>query len=100
MPTPIALTLAYFATNLVLMVWLEYEHAHGRAVSGSVRILSAALRYGPPLAGAIYLVVLSGDWLFVGFVIGFFIGAGWLMNGMLAYTDTRPDGPRRTRRDR
>jgi hypothetical protein len=100
MPVAIVLTLGYLAMNLAVMVWLEYEHARGRVVSGRVRGVAAVLRYGPPLAGVIYLVVVSGDWLFVGFVIAFFVGAGWLMNGMLAYTDNRPDGPGRTRNDR
>ena len=100
MSTALALTLGYLAMNLAIMAWLEYAQAHGRAISGRVRAVAAVLRYGPPLAGVIYLVVISGDWLFVGFVIAFFVGAGWLMNGMLAYTDNRHDGPRRTRNDR
>ena len=54
MPIPIALTLAYFATNLALMVWLERERAHERAVAGWIGGSAALLRYGPPLAGAIY----------------------------------------------
>lgn len=103
MPAPIALTLAYLATNLAFMVWLERQRANDRPVAGLIVWLAAAVRYGPPLAGAIYLVAISGDWPFVVFVLAFFAGAGWLMNGLLAYTNHGPDGPGRrgrTRNDR
>jgi hypothetical protein len=43
------------------------------------------------MAGAIYLVALSGDWAFVLFVLAFFAGAFWLLDGLLAFT-TPPKG--------
>ena len=99
MPIPIALTLAYFATNLALMVWLERERAHERAVAGWIGGSAAILRYGPPLAGAIYLVVLTGDWAFVLFVLGFFGIAAYCLNGLLAFPTERSDRSDRTRDD-
>jgi len=87
-----ALTLAYLAINLGLMIWLERERAHGRPRSGGIATIAAFLRYGPPLAGVISLIAISGDWLFFGFIIGFFALAAWLMNGLLAFTDPGPYG--------
>ena len=100
MPLPIALTLAYLAVNLVVMVWLERERTHVREISWQVAGVTGALRYGPPLAGAIYLLTISGDWLFAIFVLGFFGTAAWLMGGLLPYTNHAPDGRGETRRNR
>ena len=89
MSMPIALTLAYLAVNLATMIWLERERAQGRMPARRVAVLSSALRYGPPLVGALYLVTIAGDWLFVLFVLAFFAGAFWLMDGLLS---TIPSG--------
>lgn len=88
MPLPITLTIAYLAINLPVMFWLEWERARGRRTPARVALLTSALRYGPPLAGAGYLVAISGDWPFVLFVVAFFAGAAWLMTGLLAYPNT------------
>lgn len=101
MPIAIALTLAYLAVNLMLMVWIERERMHEREVAWQVGTVAAVLRYGPPLAGVLYLLTISGDWAFALFVVGFFALAAWLMTGLLAYTSFGPDGrgdPRRNRR--
>ncbi|MCA1588772.1 MAG: hypothetical protein LC744_09085 [Chloroflexi bacterium] len=90
MPLPITLTVAYLAVNLPLMYWLELERARGRAPAPRVAALSSLLRYGPPLAGAGYLVTISGDWPFVLFVIAFFAGAFWLLDGLLNYPERPP----------
>jgi hypothetical protein len=90
MPLPIALTVAYLAVNLPLMYWLERERARGRMPAPRVAALSSLLRYGPPLAGAAYLVTISGDWPFVLFVIAFFAGAFWLLDGLLNYPERPP----------
>lgn len=84
MTVPITLTAAYLAVNLAFMVWLERERAAGRTPERRVAALSTALRYGPPLLGAGYLVTMAGDWLFVLFVLGFFAAGFWLLDGMLA----------------
>jgi hypothetical protein len=86
MPLPITLTVAYLAINLAVMVWLESERAHDREPSDRVTVIAGALRYAPPLAGLVYLVTIAGDWLFFGFVLAFFAGAFWLMDGLLAFT--------------
>jgi hypothetical protein len=88
-----ALTLAYFAANLALMTWLEHERARGHRAPGTVGVLAWLLRYGPPLAGAVYLVVVSGDWQFLLLVLGFFAFGAWLLTGLLAYTNHGPDRP-------
>ena len=100
MPLPIALTLAYLALNLPVMVWLERERTRQREISWQIGGLSGALRYGPPFAGAIYLLTISGDWVFALFVLAFFGTAAWLMSGLLAYTNHGADGPGETRRNR
>ena len=100
MPLPIALTLAYLAINLAVMVWLERARAQEREVSWRTAGLAGVLRYGPPLAGAVYLLTISGDWLFALLVLGFFAVSAWLMTGMLAYTNHGPDGRGETRRNR
>ncbi len=100
MSTALALTLGYLAINLVLMVWLERERANEREVSWQAVALVAGLRYGPPVVGALYLLTISGDWLFAVFVLGFFAIAAWLMTGLLAYTNTGPDQRGETRRNR
>jgi hypothetical protein len=100
MSLPIALTLAYLTITLALMVWLERGRANGREISWQIAGLAGATRYGPPLAGVMYLLTISGDWLFVLFVLGFFVGAAYLLNGLLAYTNHGPDGRGETRRNR
>ena len=99
MPLPIALTLAYLAVNLALTVWLERERAAGRRPSRRLTIISNALRYGPPLAGAIYLVAIAGDWPFILFVLAFFAGAFWLMDGLLAYSQAGAEALRKRREE-
>jgi hypothetical protein len=99
MQTAIALTLTYLAVNLALMVWSERARADDHRLPAAFIAIAALLRYGPPLAGAIYLVAVSGDWVFVGFVLVFFLGAAWLMKDALAFTNHGPDGRRDTRRD-
>jgi hypothetical protein len=91
MTTALALTVSYLAANLALMAWFEHERAQGRNVPGIVRALGWLLRYGPPLAGAVYLVVVSGDWQFLLLVLGFFAFGAWLLTGLLAYTNHGPD---------
>ena len=96
MTLPIALAGAYLAINIAIMIWFERERAQGRAPSGGTLIASRILRYGPPLVGAAYLIAVSGDWLFLGFVFLFFAISFWLMNGLLAYSSP----PRGSERDR
>jgi hypothetical protein len=94
MPMPVLLALGYLAINLGFTIWIERERASGRRPAPSVTRLAWALRYGPPLLGAAYLVVIARDWLFVGFVIVFFAISFWLMDGLLAYTNTSDGRPR------
>jgi uncharacterized membrane protein YecN with MAPEG domain len=101
MSLPIALTLAYLAVNVVMMVWVESRGASGEpsddglaGPSDRVAILSNALRYGPPLLGLFYLVTIAGDWMFFVFVAVFFAGSFWMMDGLLSTTTTK-----RTKRD-
>lgn len=104
MLTAIGLTIAYLAINLGLMIWVERERARERQVPWQIDTLAGVLRYGPPLAGVIYLLTISGDWAFALFVFGFFALSAYLMNGLLAYTSSGADGrddhrpPRRPRR--
>ena len=94
MPPPIIVTLAYLAANLAMLVWLERERLHGRTPSNGLTIFANGLRWGPPLAGAVYLIALSGDWAFVLFVLAFFAGAFWLLDGLLAFqTPTKGSDP-------
>jgi hypothetical protein len=86
MNLPIALTLAYLAINLAMMLWLERERSNGRRPSRSVAALSIALRFGPPLLGVIYLELIAGDWMFLVFVVAFFAASFWLMDGLLTVT--------------
>ena len=99
MPLPIALTLAYLAVNLALTVWLERERDAGRRPAPRLTLLSSVLRYGPPLAGAIYLVAIAGDWPFILFVLAFFAGAFWLMDGLLAYSQAGAEALRKRREE-
>jgi hypothetical protein len=85
MTLPIALAVAYLAINLAIMIWFERERAMGHAPGRAAVISSRILRYGPPLVGAAYLVVVAKDWPFVIFVGGFFAAAFWLLDGLLAY---------------
>ncbi len=89
MPLPVTLTLTYLAVNLVITIWIVREETGGRSPAGWVVALSRTLRYGPPLAGLVYLVTRAGDWPFVLFVAAFFAGAFWLLDGLLNYP-TRP----------
>ena len=91
MTAALTLTVSYLAANVALMAWLEHERAQGRDVPASVQALGWVLRYGPPLAGAVYLVVVSGDWQFLLLVLGFFAFGAWLLTGLLAYTNHDPD---------
>ena len=102
MSIPILLTVAYLAINVPVMVWLERERSSGREISWQVSGIVGVLRYGPPLAGALYLLTISGDWLFAIFVLGFFGTAAWLMSGLLSFTNPgqEPDSRRETRRNR
>lgn len=89
MPLPVTLAATYLAVNLVLTVWIVREETAGREPATWLVALSRTLRYGPPLAGLIYLVTRAGDWPFVLFVATFFAGAFWLLDGLLNYP-TRP----------
>jgi hypothetical protein len=84
MTLPIALAVTYLAINLVIMIWFERERAHGREPARAAIVASRLLRYGPPLVGAAYLVVIAGDWPFVLLVGAFFTGAFWMLDGLLA----------------
>jgi hypothetical protein len=86
MNLPIALTLAYLAINLAMMVWVESGRSNGRRPPRGVSALSMAVRYGPPLLGVIYLELIAGDWLFLVFVAAFLAASFWLMDGLLAVT--------------
>ena len=86
MPLPLALAVAYLAVNVAVMLWLERERSHGRTPAFALSVLAAVLRFGPPLAGVVYLVTISGDWLFFGFVLAFFAASFWLMDGLLAFS--------------
>jgi hypothetical protein len=92
MPLPVILTIAYLAVNLALTVPIERDRAAGRTPPRELSAVSAALRWGPPLAGVIYLEFVAGDWLFVAFVVAFFGLAFWLLDGLLNYP---ADPPRR-----
>jgi hypothetical protein len=89
MNLPIALTLAYLAINLAMMLWLEGERSRGHRPSRGVSALANALRFGPPLLGVIYLELIAGDWLFLVFVAAFFAASFWLLDGLLAVTTPR-----------
>lgn len=89
MPLPVAFATTYFAINFAVLIWVAREEAHGRAVPTRLMVGSRALRYGPPLFGLLYLVTIAGDWPFVLFVAAFFVGAFWLLDGLLNYP-TRP----------
>ena len=89
MPLAVVLAVAYLAINLAIMVRLERERAQGRVPAPRASALANLVRYGPPLAGVVYLVALTGDWAFVLFVLAFFAGAFWLLDGLL-FTHTGP----------
>jgi hypothetical protein len=94
MPLPIVLAVTYLAINLAIMIWFERERAHGREPGHAAVASSRILRYGPPLAGAAYLVVIAGDWPFVLLVGAFFIGAFWMLDGLLASQSPSREGDR------
>lgn len=89
MPLPVTLAATYFAVNLVITIWIVREETGGRLTPEWLVALSRTLRYGPPLAGLMYLVTRAGDWPFVLFVVVFFATAFWLLDGLLNYP-TRP----------
>ena len=89
MPLPVTLAATYFTVNLVITIWIVREETGGRAPHGWLVAVSRTVRYGPPLAGLIYLVTRAGDWPFVLFVVVFFDAALWLLDGLLNYP-TRP----------
>lgn len=89
-PLPVVLALTYFAVNFLLMLWIVREESNGRAVSDGLLGTARMLRYGPPVLGFLYLVTIAGDWPFVLFVGLFFIGAFWLLDGLLNYVSRPP----------
>jgi hypothetical protein len=92
MPLPVTLAIAYLALNLAVMIWLERERSGGRSPTLGVSAFALGLRFGPPVAGVLYLITIAGDWLFFGFVLAFFAASFWLMDGLLAFTG--PGGAR------
>jgi hypothetical protein len=90
MPLPIVLTFAYLVVNLALMIWIERGRAGGHEPSSGLAGLSGALRWGPPLAGLVYLEAVAGDWVFFLFVIVFFAFAFYLLDSLLGYPSDRP----------
>lgn len=90
MPLPIVLALAYLVVNLALTIWIERDRAAGHEPSSGWVALSATLRWGPALAGLIYLEAVAGDWAFFLFVIAFFAIGFYLMDGLLGYPSDRP----------
>lgn len=89
MPLPVTLAATYFAVNLAITIWIVREETRDRVPPDWLVALARTLRYGPPLAGLIYLVTRAGDWPFVLFVVVFFATAFWLLGGLLNYP-TRP----------
>jgi hypothetical protein len=89
MPAPVVFALGYLVVNFALMVWLVREETAGRLAPPAMAILAPFLRYGPPLAGLLYLVTIAGDWPFFLFVLIFFSIAFGLLNGLLS-TPIRP----------
>jgi hypothetical protein len=89
MPLPVTLAVAYLALNLAVMIWLERERSTGRQPAFAVSALALALRFGPPVAGMLYLVTIAGDWLFFGFVLAFLAASFWMMSGLLAFSGPR-----------
>jgi hypothetical protein len=83
MPLAFVLATTYLLINFAFMIWLVREEASGRRPAPSTVLTARILRYGPPLAGFFYLVTIAGDWPFVLFVGGFFVGAFWLLDGLL-----------------
>jgi hypothetical protein len=90
MPLPVTLAGAYLVINLAIAVWVAREEAQGRVVAPWFVTVSRTLRYGPPLLGVVYLLTLADDWPFVLFVGAFFLGAFWLLDGLLNYPSGRP----------
>ena len=90
MPLPVALATTYLAINLAIMAWLVREEARGHVPATPVILVSRTVRYGPPLVGLLYLFTIAGDWPFVLFVAGFFLGAFWLLDGLLNYPSRPP----------
>jgi hypothetical protein len=90
MPLPVALTAAYLGVNVAITAWLLREEARGRVPPTWVTVASRTTRYGPALLGLLYLVTIAGDWPFVLLVAAFFIGAFWLLDGLLNYPSRPP----------
>jgi hypothetical protein len=93
MPLPVAFTLLYLIANLAMLIWLERARARGETPPPRIVMWSHVLRWGLPVLGLVYLIAISGDWVFVLFVLAFFAGAFWLLDGLLAYTNHGPGGP-------
>lgn len=89
-PLPVWLAITYLVVNLGLMIWVERARAAGRAPAGSFGTLVFSLRWGPPIAGLIYLETRAGDWLFVALVACFFGLALWLADGLLSQRSGPP----------
>lgn len=96
MPLPIAYAIAYLVGNLALTIWIERERERGREPVTGLAATSRVLRYGPPLAGVVYLEVIAEDWLFFTFIVAFFALSFWLLGGLLNFPSRpRKDEPRR-----
>jgi hypothetical protein len=90
MPAPVILATAYLVINLAIEVWLARAQARERVLPAWVIGVARTLRYGPPLAGLLYLVTIAGDWPFVVFVAAFFAGGFWMLDGLLNYPNRPP----------
>ena len=95
MPLPFVLAITYLAVNLALTIWIEREREAGRPPPRWLVMLSAGLRWGPPIAGLIYVETAAGDWVFFLFVLAFFALSFWLMGRALNFPS---DPPKRRRR--
>ena len=89
MPAPVLLATSYLAINFAFVVWIANEESHDRPIPVRLLVFARTLRYGPPLAGLLYLVTISGDWPFFLLVVAFFVAAFWMLDGLLNYP-TRP----------
>jgi hypothetical protein len=90
MPLPILLALTYLLVNLALTIWIEREREAGRVPPGGIVTLSTVLRWGPPIAGFIYVETVAGDWLFFIFVLSFFALAFYLLDRALNFPSDPP----------
>ena len=92
MPLPFSLAITYLVVNLALTVWIEREREAGRVLPGWLLALSTTVRWGPPIAGFIYVETVAGDWLFFFFVTAFFALAFWLLDRSLNFPSDPPKG--------